>query len=110
MSDVGSDLEAAEELVYAAQDRLMAKNKKDKLVSFVLIDDDHEREAAWQKLISEFNKDTTRPPKGVMECAYAMTRYLMALEVALGERPAPTTHTDIQNEGASVSHLDDLPF
>ena len=90
MSDAGSDLKAAEVMVYAAQNGLFIKDPDHELVAFMNINDEAESAAAWCSLISRFNKDPSRPPKGVMECAWAMSHYLIALETALGERPAKT--------------------
>jgi len=112
MSDVGSDLDAVGEMVYAAQDRLIKKNPSHELVSFMNITYDKEREDVWEALITKFNKDLTRPPKGAMECTWAMARYLIALETELGERPlknVPPLTPGIQANKVS-DFDDDFPF
>lgn len=88
MSDVGSDLDAAWTMVYDAQDRLKVKEKDHELIRFLFLRYKSDREFAWQELLRKFSKDPTKAGnvRGAMECAYAIAQYLIALEVALGER------------------------
>ena len=97
MSDIGSDVEAGQELVQKAEDRLLAKDPKHELIAYLHIADDNERNAAWQKQLRRFSKNpnVTGNVRGAMECAYALVQYLIALETALGERtPKPIKSTE----------------
>lgn len=118
MSDAGADLEAAEEMVFAAIDRLVAKDSSHELVHFIFIENGEEQERAWQAILRRFSKDPGQQGgvRGVMELVFAMTRYLMALEVALGERILEPVLTK-QNKAVSefqqhgwLNISDDLPF
>ena len=88
MSDIGSDWNAAVEMVERAEDRLLARQPDHPLVAYLSIEDEKQREAAWQKQLRSFSKDPQQEGnvRGAMEVTYAMARYLLALEVALGER------------------------
>jgi hypothetical protein len=88
MSDIGADEDAAVLLVEAAEDRLIVKQKDHPLIAYLFIKNKKEREIAWQKQLRSFSRDPSKEGnvRGAMEVTYAMTCYLMALEVALGER------------------------
>lgn len=88
MSDIGSDYDAAVDMVDVAQDKLFAKEPDHPLVSFFKIEDLEEQESAWQKLFKSFSKNPQAEGnvRGAMECTYALAKYLIALEIALGER------------------------
>lgn len=91
MSDIGADLEAADELVRGAENELLKREPNHELIAYLHIKEKEEREAAWQKQLRKFS----RYPKaegnvqGANECTYAMIQYFLALEVALGNRPPP---------------------
>lgn len=113
MSDVGSDLAAVEEMVDAAIERLVVRDRTNELIHFVFIENGKQQAEAWQAILRRFSKDPnqTGNVRGVMECAYAMTRYLIALEIALGERQesnvaVPQYPHNISND----SFWDDIPF
>ncbi len=91
MSDIGSDADAAVEMAAAAENRLIATNRGHPLVAYLFVTNDEERETAWQKQLRSFSKDPQAEGnvRGVMETTYAMSMYLLALEVALGERVPP---------------------
>ncbi len=107
MSDVGSDFEAAVVLVDEAQDRLIEKlggeAKNSDLLSHLFLKFNTDKEYAFQALLRRFSRDLTQKGNviGVMDLTYALTQYLTALEVALGERPADTS--------ASSGNVDELP-
>ncbi len=112
MSDVGSDLEAVIKIAVSAQQRLLAKNPTHELIAFINIKDDEAANDAWAKLISSFGKYPERIPKGAMERAYAWSKYLIALKLALGERPAPDTQA-VTASGMNRKPVyldDDFPF
>lgn len=107
MSDIGSDFDAAYEMVCKAQDRLAKRDKGHELVSFLFIESKTESERQWQKLLRRFSKypDREGNVRGDMELTYALAKYLIALEVALGERPASTSSDPDWNP-----EWDDIPF
>lgn len=96
MSDIGADADAVREMVAAAENRLIAKNDGNPLVAYLFITDDTERNKAWQAQLKTFSKDPTAPGNvaGDMATTDAMTEYLFALEIALGEREAPSQTTE----------------
>ena len=93
MSDIGADYDAAVILVEAAEDRLLEKDPVHALVAYLKIEDDAAREMAWQQQLRRFSKNPEEKGnvKGSMAVTYAMTRYLIALEIALGERQGSTS-------------------
>ncbi len=108
MSDIGADYDAAVILVEAAEDRLLEKDKEHALVAYLMIEDDVARERAWQEQLRRFSKNPEEKGnvKGSMAVTYAMTQYLIALEVALGERQE---RTSTEHSRKTVSD-DDIPF
>jgi hypothetical protein len=93
MSDIGADYDAAVTLVEEAEDRLIAKlgdeeAKKHELVGYMFLPTQGEAEKQWQALLRRFSRDPSQPGnvKGSMEVTFALTKYLIALETALGER------------------------
>ncbi len=88
MSDIGSDWDAAVDLVVKAEDRLLVKSPDHQLIAYLRITDNRKQEVAWQKQLRSFSKTPEQEGnvRGAMEVTYAMARYLLALEVALGER------------------------
>lgn len=86
MSDIGADLDAAVEMVHAAESRLLARNPNHELIAYSRIEDEQAREAAWQKLLRSYSRNPSQEGnvRGSMELTYALTQYLVALEVVLG--------------------------
>ena len=104
MSDIGDDADAVVRMVLAAENRLIAKNVGHALVAYAFIEDDIKRDVAWQKQLRSFSKDPQAEGnvRGAMETTYAMSMYLLALEVALGERAPPKEHALHQASGAAT--------
>lgn len=92
MSDIGADLESAWAMVCEAQDRLIKKEgeqaKHHELLSYLYLKYKSDREYAWQTLLRKYSRNPEEKGnvKGAMECTYALSKYLIALERALGER------------------------
>jgi hypothetical protein len=91
MADSGADLVSALELVYEAEDQLSKKYPDHELISYLKIADEKERDAEWQKLLRRYSRNPKAEGnvQGDSECNYALVRYFIALEVALGKREAP---------------------
>lgn len=117
MSDIGEDGDAAWAMVCAAQDRLIKKEgekaKDHELLSYLYLKFRRDREYVWQELLKRYSRDPMQKGnvKGAMECTYALARYLIALEVALGERTAhPQTLRDGEAELPQSRFDDEIPF
>lgn len=91
MSDIGSDLDAAVEMVHEAEDALRKKEPDHDLIAYLSIRDEEVREAAWQAQLKRFSRepDADGNVKGAMATTYALAKYLIALQGALDGRPAP---------------------
>ena len=112
MSDIGSDLDAAIILVGEAVDELVEKDERHSLIAYLLIEDDIEREAAWQAILRKFSKnpEATGNVKGGMELTFSLSKYLLALEVALGKRVPEADEQNITVPQEENDFQDSLPF
>lgn len=103
MSDSGGDLSALKGLVADYQNKLVMKNPGDPLVEFLFIREFELRDDAWKELIARYNKaDTTRPPRGAVECAEALCGYLADLEKATDVYVWKPENKSPENFGPSI--------
>lgn len=114
MSDIGSDYDAAVEMVSSAQERLFQKEPNHQLISFMSIEDEEKAEALWRNLFRSFsrNPEAEGEVRGAMEVTYALAQYLVALEVALGEREETKTvcPDPFPRDKSFVFRDENLPF
>ncbi len=112
MSDIGSDYDAAVFLVEKAEDELIKKDENHPLIAYLFIEDDNESEVAWQALLRRFSRDPlgVGKVKGSMELTFALTRYLIALEEALGKRAPKQDKQDATKSKQLDDFQDSLPF
>lgn len=113
MSDVVADLEALQEMVVFAEDRLVQKDSYHSLVTYLFIRNDEARGRAWQKQLRHFSSNPKGKGdlKGEMEICCALNLYLFTLEQGLQENPSLKESVGVVDVSAGVS--DDgwnLPF
>ena len=125
MSDIGSDLEAGLGMAYTAQESLIIKERAEgrnpadhKLISYLFSKNSIGSEKEWQALLRRFSRDPSQPGnvRGAPELAYAVAQYLLALQIALGEREPPeATSTETKATTSGPFEVpgftdDDFPF